>query len=240
MRKCIISASFAPVSVTTPRTIKTMNKITISVVEDNLDFQQWILNTLEKSKSLDCLSHHSKGEEALKSIAKLQPDIVLMDLELENSKYSGTECILLLRLLLPNTKFIVLSAHADEGNIFTALRMGAGAYLHKEEVDDKKLVAAIKEFYAGGAAMSPGIAKRIITYHQQSTEEIQQLKSLSTREMDVLTQISRGFLYKEVADQLNIKEGTVKHHAHNIYNKLQVNNSIEALLKYYNLVRPKL
>lgn len=216
-----------------------MKKITISVVEDNVEFQRWILDTLTKNESFECLSHHSDGEDAVTSIAKLQPEIILMDLELERSKYSGTECILLLRLLLPEAKFIVLSAHADEGNIFNALRMGAGAYLHKEEVDEEKLVASIKEFHAGEAAMSPGIAKRIIAHHQQSTEEIQQLKSLSSRETDVLTQISRGFLYKEVADQLEIKEGTVKHHAHNIYNKLQVNNGIEALLKFYNLVRPK-
>jgi len=216
-----------------------MNKITISVVEDNVEFQQWILETLDESGKFNCLSHHTDGEDAVATIANLHPDIILIDLELKNSKYGGTGCILRLRPQLPNTKFIVLSAHADESSIFTALRMGAGAYLHKEEIDDKKLVESLQGFYTGEAAMSPGIAKKIISYHQQSTEELQQLKSLSSRETDVLTQISRGFLYKEIADQLSIKEGTVKHHAHNIYTKLQVNNSIEALLKFYNLEQPK-
>ncbi len=212
-----------------------MEKLKISIVEDDPEFQKWILEALEESPYLECVSKHLEGEEALAEIPFFKPDIVLMDLTLEKSKYSGIECILRLRINWPGLKFLVLSAHDDEYRIFEALRVGAGAYIHKEEVDQESLISAILEFYEGGAPMSPGIAKRVIKNLQQDTDDLQRLQKLTPREINVLEQLSRGKLYKEVADQLDIKEGTVKQHAHKIYKKLQVFNGVEAVLKYFNL-----
>ena len=212
-----------------------MNQLKISLVEDDPSFQNWIVNSLQEEDQIDCVSTHSDGEEALAEIPYHQPDIILMDLTLENSKYDGIECILRLRVNWPNFKFLVLSAHDDEYRIFEALRVGAGAYLYKEEIDSQSLIASILEFHRGGAPMTPGIAKRIIKNLQQPTEDLQRLQSLTPREKGVLELLSRGKLYKEVADTLKIKEGTVKQHAHNIYQKLQVFNAVEAMLKYFNL-----
>ena len=86
--------------------------------------------------------------------------------------------------------------------------------------------------------MSPGIAKRVIKNLQQQPEDLSRLQKLTTQEKMVLDLISKGLYYKEVGDQLGIKEGTVKVHAHNIYQKLQVNNSVEAVRKYFTTGGP--
>lgn len=212
-----------------------MNTLKVSIVEDNPDFQKWILETLEKTTDIVCVSKHSNGEEALAEIPYYKPDMVLMDLELEGSKYNGIECILRLRMNWPELKFLVLSAHADEHRIFEALRVGAGAYMHKEETDQDSLIASIQEFNEGGAPMSPGIAKQVIKNLQQTRDNLRLLDSLTQREKAVLEQLSRGYLYKEVADNLEIKIGTVKQHTHSIYKKLQVYNCVEAVRLYFNL-----
>lgn len=212
-----------------------MEQLKVSIVEDDLNYQKWILEALKASSFIECVSKHSLGEEALAEIPYYRPDLVLMDLSLEKSKYDGIECILRLRVNWPNLKFIILSAHDDEYRIFEALRVGAGAYLYKEEVDPDSLIVAIKEFHDGGAPMSPGIAKRIIKNLQQPMADLRRLQTLTSREKSVLELLSRGKLYKEVANVLGIREGTVKQHAHNIYKKLQVFNAVEAMLKYFNL-----
>lgn len=212
-----------------------MAKIKVSIVEDDLNYQSWILKTLEKSEDINCISIHSDGEHVLTGLPSPNPDIVLMDLTLENSKYNGIECILRLRIRNPKLKFLVLSAHSNESKIFNALRAGAGAYIHKEETNSKQLIKSILNFHQGEAPMSPGIAKRIIKNLQHSPEDLMLLQTLSNKEKEVLERLSKGKLYKEVAYELGIKEGTVKSHTHNIYQKLQVFNAVEAILKYLNI-----
>jgi len=142
----------------------------------------------------------------------------------------------------PDIKFLVLSAHSDEQRIFEALRVGAGAYIHKGEVNQESLIEAIHELYHGGAPMSRGIARCVIKNLQQPREKLrelqedrQRLEQLTGREKSVLELLSKGKLYKEVADEFKISENTIKRHAHNIYKKLQVNNCAEAIRKYFGL-----
>ena len=207
--------------------------IKVSIIEDDLEFQEWILEELNNAPTIKCVSRHLSGDEALTQIPQLQPDIVIVDLTLKKSKIDGIECMFRLKLVLPKIKFLVISAHSDEGKIFEALRVGAGAYLQKEDIP-RQLTELIFEFHKGGAPMSPGIAQRIIKSFHQPANELVLLKELTFREKEILDHLSNGYLYKEIADNLDIKEGTVKQHAHNIYQKLQVNNRTEAIRKYLN------
>jgi DNA-binding NarL/FixJ family response regulator len=209
------------------------NTINISIVEDDREFQSWILEEIKEAAHINCLSTYDNGEDALAAIPQLKPDIVIMDLNLNNTEMDGIECMLRLKLVAPAIKFLVMTANNDESSLYDALSAGAGAYIQKGDIP-RQLSDLIGEFYAGGAPMSSGIAKRIIENFHRQPEDIMQLKSLSTRENQTLELLSKGFLYKEVADRLTIAEGTVKQHAHNIYKKLQVNNCVEAIRKYLN------
>ena len=208
-----------------------MNEITVSIVEDDLEFQKWILEEIEEAKNIICVSRHDIAEDALAKLPQLKPDIVIMDLALEKSDMDGIECMLRLKLVSPNMKFLVITANSDEEPVFEALSVGAGAYIQKGKIP-RKLVKLIHEFHNGEAPMSPGIAQRVIGRFHKAPEDIEKLKLLSPREVQTLDLLSKGFLYKEIADKLNIAEGTVKQHAHNIYQKLQVNNCVEAIRKY--------
>ena len=208
-----------------------MEKIKVSIVEDDLEFQDWILEELKANPEIICTGMYTTGEEALTQIPVLAPDIVIMDLTLKKAKIDGIECMLRLKLVAPEIQFLVISANSDEGKVFEALRVGAGAYLHKEDIP-RNLADLIVEYYNGGAPMSPGIAQRVIQSFHKPASDLVLLKELSNREKEILEQLSKGYLYKEIADHLQIKEGTVKQHTHHIYTKLQVNNRTEAIRKY--------
>ncbi|MEM9885274.1 MAG: response regulator transcription factor [Bacteroidota bacterium] len=207
--------------------------IVISIVEDELDFQEWIQEEIEEVEDIVCSGIFDKGEEALKEIPVINPDIVIMDLSLKKSKMDGIECMLRLNIVMPEIKFLVISSNDDESIIFEALKVGAGAYIDKGEITEK-LIKIIYEFHKGGAPMSPGIARRVIQRFHKDKEDLEKLNKLTERQNKILSSLSEGFLLKEIADQLGIAEGTVKQHTHTIYKKLQVNNRTEAIRKYLN------
>ena len=208
-----------------------MEMINVSLVEDELEYQEWILEEIHEVDYIKCVSRHTDGGEALSTIPKYQPDIVLMDLSLKKSRINGLECILRLKIACPHIKVLVISSHSDENRIFKALSYGAGAYIHKAQIP-RKLTDLIKEFYQGGAPMSHGIAQQVIRAFQRTKEELKKIEKLTPKEKECLELLAQGKLYKEVADEMNIAVNTVKQHAHNIYRKLQVNNLTEALRIY--------
>lgn len=208
--------------------------IQICVVEDDIEFQEWILEEISSDKTIKCIGTFDVAEDALANIPSLRPDIVIMDLTLEKSDMGGIECMLRLRVVFPKIKFLVITSNVDDSFLFEALRVGAGAYIQKGDIP-RNLAELILEFHEDGAPMSPGIAKRVIENFHKLPDDLIRLKSLSFRESQILELLSKGFLYKEVADKLSIAVGTVKQHTHKIYNKLQVNNCVEALRKYLNI-----
>ncbi len=215
--------------------------IRISIVEDDPEFQEWLLAELSDDPRFQCISRYDVAENALAKIPQEKPAIVFMDLGLDKSDIGGVECMLRLKLVSPNLKFLVITAHGGDDKVFEALKVGAGAYILKSDIS-KKLVQVLDEFYAGGAPMSAEIAQKVITSFHKPPTDIVEVQQLSPKETKVLDLLSKGFLYKEIADMLpnendptkNISEGTVKIHAHNIYQKLHVNNRTEAIRKYLN------
>jgi DNA-binding NarL/FixJ family response regulator len=111
------------------------------------------------------------------------------------------------------------------------LEAGASGYLLKKS-SASQILHAIREIESGGSPMSSEIARRVVqSFNQNKPEPGIEIQSLSPREMEILLQLEKGFLYKEIAAKLNISVETVRRHVHNIYDKLHVGNRTEALNK---------
>lgn len=218
-----------------------MSKTRVIIVEDEPHYQAWLEKAIQSFPDFEWVDTFASGEAALEQIPAANPDLVLMDIKLEG-EMSGIECMLRLRLLLPDLKMMVLSSHSAEDKVFEALKVGAGAYLLKMDLADS-LEKDMLEFMNGGAPMSPEIAQKVISSFHKPPKHAFALAQLTDRERLILQLLAQGLLYKEIAAQLPsetqpgkfIAEGTVKVHVHNIYQKLQVNNRAEAMRIYLGI-----
>jgi DNA-binding NarL/FixJ family response regulator len=125
---------------------------------------------------------------------------------------------------------MVCSIHDDDETIFEAMKFGASGYILKNPVTADDIIRAIHDLYNGGSPMSPFIARKVISSFQKPTVSTES-SMLSIREKEVLEFLAKGLLYKEIADKLGVSHETVKKHLKNIYQKLHVQNKIEALKK---------
>jgi DNA-binding NarL/FixJ family response regulator len=143
----------------------------------------------------------------------------------------GTELIVRLRDKLRHTLFMVCTIHDDNDTIFEALKCGAAGYILKDPVTADEIIKAIRDLYNGGSPMSPFVARKVIgTFQKPVINDVNSL--LSQREKEVLELVAQGLLYKEIALRLTISAETVKKHLKNIYQKLHVQNKVEALNKF--------
>ena len=204
-------------------------KKTIALVEDDILLRDQLIKILNDAPDLEVLLAVSTGEEALEKIPSHSPDVILLDINLPGK--SGVECIRKLKKRCPGTEVIMLTAYEEEDNIFNALREGASGYLLKTS-SPEELFDAIRDVYSGGAPFSSHIARKVAQYFRQDREVVEENKSLSPREREVLKLLSSGYIYKEVADQLNITIETVRTYVKRICAKLHVRSKTEAILKF--------
>jgi len=177
------------------------------------------------------------GEEALESLLESPSDFVLMDINLPG--ISGIECTRELKRLQPDVSILMLTMFDDWDRIFDALRAGAAGYLLKR-VRPAALKAAFEEAKAGGAPMTPSIARLVVKYFQnlplgasaRKAEAKGSLDCLSPKESDVVKYLSKGCQYSEIADSLGISMDTVRTHIRRIYQKLHVHSRTSAVVKY--------
>ena len=214
------------------RFMTTISDTRVCIIEDNLEFLGWLKEEIEYFEGYSCVGDFSKSTSAIAGIPDLKPGVVLVDLSLEDDIKGGIFCMLSLKKVLPDTRFMVITSHADEGYIFEALKVGADAYLLKSDVPNR-LQQSLADVIEGRAPMSPSIASKVMRSFQQPAPHITEY--LTTREQEVLQLISQGFLNKEIHAKLGISENTVKVISHNIYKKLHVNNRVEAVRKYLNV-----
>jgi DNA-binding NarL/FixJ family response regulator len=206
--------------------------IKVSIVEDKTDLRLALEQIINMSGDCVHISSYTSGEEALEKIVGAMPDVVLMDINLGGM--SGIECVLELKKIDPSIKYMMCTVYEEDEKIFDALRAGANGYILKK-TPPTKLLEAIKELYNGGAPMSSQIAAKVVAAFQSNKQQIgntannESVNSLSNREREILDQLSKGLLYKEIAAALFISQETVRKHVYNIYEKLHVNNRIEAV-----------
>jgi DNA-binding NarL/FixJ family response regulator len=204
--------------------------ITLAIVEDLDEVRDGLKNFISLSDDFKVLDTFKSAEEALYDIPKLKPDIVIMDISLPGM--SGIECIRQVKDKSPGTQFMMFTVYENDEKVFEALKVGASGYLLKN-TGLVQLVESIKELYNGGSPMSANIARKLVTVFRNKEKEVEPVEQLSHRENEILQLLSKGLLYKEIADQLHIATNTVRQHIHKIYEKLHVQNRTEAINKAF-------
>lgn len=205
--------------------------ILVGLIEDKQQYSQAVKHWLSETSDMSLAGIWPDAESAIKEIPDLLPDVVLTDLQLPGM--NGIECIRRLKKECPGVQFLVLTVFEDDDKVFEALKLGATGYLLKGE-STESLLSAIKEIHHGGSPMSPGIARKVIRFFQ-NTELHADMGTLTKRETDALQLLAEGKLYKEIGAEMGITIYTVKKHLKNIYHKLHVQNKVEAVLKWKSI-----
>ena len=209
----------------------TETQITVCIVEDRIDIREALFSLVNSQPNLSCIGTYENAEDALMGIPELQPNVVLMDIDLP--KMNGIECIKLLKPKCPRVQFMICTVYDEDEKVFDALRTGANGYILKRS-PPARLLEAIVELYHGGSPMSSDIARKIVLSFQQKPEEkIQEEYHITPREQEILQLLSKGLSYQELADKLFISSKTVRKHIFNIYEKLHVNSRMDAVNKYF-------
>jgi DNA-binding NarL/FixJ family response regulator len=203
--------------------------ITVSIVEDSRGTRESLSELLRRAPGLRCLAAYANGEQALRELPSQIPDVVLMDINLPGM--SGIECVARLKQKSPKLQVLMLTTYEEGDLIFESLRAGANGYLLKN-MPPSELVHAVEQVHAGGSPMSMHIARKVVNYFQQIKKPSSEMETLTRREQEILALLAKGFLYKEIADQLGITLSTVRAHLHAVYEKLHVQSRTEAVVKY--------
>lgn len=212
-----------------------MSDIKVCIVDDNSQLRNTLKDIIEMSDGYVCIGTLATAEEAVTEIPTLRPDVVLMDINLGSTE-SGIDCVRVLKPLLANTNFMMCTVYEEDEKIFEALSAGASGYILKK-TSPFLLLNAIKELYEGGAPMSSQIARKVVAAFQNlqpvNTGAEQDINKLTVREKEILEWLSKGLSYKEIAASIFLSPETVRKHVYHIYEKLHVNNRVEAVNKYY-------
>ena len=208
-----------------------MKVLKVLVVDDHSLFRQGITAVLANQENLEVMGEAADGLEAVEKAREINPDVILMDLNMP--RCSGLEAIQALQAEMPEINVLVLTVSEMETDLFAAMKFGAKGYLLKK-AEPEELIHAIFHIAQGGAIVSPLMATKLLTeFKDLSTgvekEPAQKVEAdLSPREGEVLQLVSQGATNKEIADSLFISENTVKTHLRNIMEKLHLANRSQA------------
>lgn len=205
--------------------------ISFAIVDDQPELRANLMEWLGRSPGLKCVGTFSTGEEALKHLPKLYPDVVLMDINLPGM--GGIQCVSRLKQFLADTDVLMLTTYDNAEMIFDSIRAGATGYLLKNQPREE-LVAALKQVRAGGSPMSLKIARKVINHFQAPKKHGAEIEQLTNREQEILRLLTKGYLYKEIAEHLGVSLGTIQTHIASVYEKLHVHSRTEAAMKYTN------
>lgn len=210
--------------------------IRIAIVDDNTFLQKTIQDKLSFFTDVEVRMKAIHGQDIIEKLEKNHNlDLILMDIEMP--KMDGIEATAIIKSKFPQIKIIMLTVFDNDENIFKAIKAGADGYFLKE-VNPQELYNGIQETLSGGAGMTPSIALKTLKLLREplvfddliAKEEI----SLTSREIEVLEQLSKGLKYNAIAENLFLSPGTIRKHVENIYTKLQVHNKLEAIQKAKN------
>jgi len=204
--------------------------ISIAIVEDLDEVRDGLKSFISLNTEFIVVGTYKSGEEAFANLPLVQADIVIMDIHLPGM--NGIECIRQVKDKSPGTQFMMFTVYENDEKVFEALKAGASGYLLKN-TGLLQIAESLKELHDGGSPMSANIARKLVNLFRDTPKESSSMDILSNRENEILQLLSKGLLYKEIADQLQITTGTVRQHIHNIYDKLHVQNRTEAINKAF-------
>lgn len=206
-------------------------KVNIAVIDDNVFLTKAILEKLSFFEDIHVKFTASDGAQACDKIKEDHNiQLILMDIEMPNM--NGIQATEIIKNLHPQIKIIMLTVLDNDESVFQAIQAGADGYFLKE-VDPQTLHDGIMQTLVGGAAMTPSIAMKtlkllrnpVLLTKETSVDDVQ----LTTREIEVLEQLSKGLTYHLIAENLILSPYTIRKHIENIYRKLQVHSKIEAI-----------
>jgi DNA-binding NarL/FixJ family response regulator len=202
--------------------------IKVAIIEDERDIRECLTVLVNGTEGYSCTGSYRTMEEALDKIARQLPDVVLSDIGLPGM--SGIEGIRKLKARHPNLLVLMLTVYDDDERIFDAMCAGACGYLLKK-TPPARLLESLKEAVAGGAPMSPEVARRVIALFREIRPPERADYHLTPHETRLLKLFVEGHNYKTAAAELGVSVNTVNFHVRSIYDKLQVHSRSEAVAK---------
>ena len=204
-----------------------MDPIKVLVVDDHYLVRRGVIETLSEAEGIQVVGEASNGAEAVLKAAAVQPDVVIIDLQMP--VMGGVEATRELKSGVPQANIMVLTVSEKEADLFAAMGAGAKGYLLKNAGSDE-LVRAVLHIAEGGVLVSPAMASTMLAQLSGSGGEppLEGATELRPREREVLQWVAQGATNKEIAASLFISENTVKTHMRNIMEKLHLSKRSQA------------
>ncbi len=207
-----------------------MTPLRILIADDHPLFRKGMRTLLVSMPETEVVGEATTGKETVDRALALQPDIVLMDLQMPEG--GGLTAIRSLTSANPETRILVVTLFEDDESVFAALRAGARGYVLKD-ADEDEMIRAIQAVARGEAIFSPAVASRLMDYFTaaRTSPHAEAFPDLTEREREILAMIARGRSNYEIAEELSISLKTVRNHASNIFSKLQVADRTQAAIR---------
>jgi DNA-binding NarL/FixJ family response regulator len=207
-----------------------MVPIRVLIADDHPLFRDGLRVLLSSIPQTEVIGEAATGEEALSQAAALQPDVILMDIQMPG--VNGIEATQQILHINPNIGIIVLTMFEDDDSVFAAMQAGARGYILKG-ADQTEILRAIGAAARGEALFGAAIAKRLIDFFAVSRLAVpsQVFPELTEREREILDLIAQGLNNTEIAERLVLSPKTIRNHISNIFNKLQVSNRAQAIVR---------
>jgi len=201
--------------------------VRVVVVDDQALFRSGLARLLNEDERIEVVGQAEDGLAALNVVAKLKPDVVLMDLKMPN--LDGIEATRRMLASNPETKVLILTSFDADTSIIQALKAGAAGYVLKDSQADG-IVSSILAVMSGERVMASAVAQRVLDMLTGTTTPKEFYDGLTTREVEILKLLASGMANKQIAYKLGISEKTVRNHVSNMYEKLQIFDRAQAVL----------
>jgi len=207
-----------------------MEKMHILIADDHPLFRKGMRALLASLPDIEVVGEAATGDEAITLATTLQPDVILMDLQMPGG--GGLAATRQIVQTSPHIRVLVVTLFEDDDSVFTALRAGARGYVLKD-VDEAEMLRAIQAVGHGEAIFSPAIASRVLDFFAAARPTVPKevFPTLTEREREILQLIAQGHTNADIARELALSAKTVGNYVSNIYSKLQVADRAEAIIR---------
>ncbi len=206
--------------------------IRVMICDDHALFRRGLIMVLESEEGMDVVGEAEDGEEAIRKVEELAPDVVLMDVRMP--RVSGIEATRAIAEVNPSAKILMLTVSDEEDDLYDAIKAGATGYLLKE-ISIEEVANAIRAVVSGQSLISPSMASKLLSEFTALAKKADEKQAVPTprltdRELEVLKLVAQGMSNREIASELYISENTVKNHVRNILEKLHLHSRMEAVV----------
>jgi DNA-binding NarL/FixJ family response regulator len=212
-----------------PEPQATASPVTLALVEDDIGFRESLRSLIQAKPGFELIGAFGSAEEALDGLSDRAPDVLLLDIRLPGEP--GSLAVRRFVDRYPGIVVVMLTLFSDDGHVFEALCNGASGYLLKR-TPAARILEAVREARAGGAPMSPEIAKRVVeVFRRFPNPAAMPTENLTSQELRFLSLLAQGHSYQSAADALEVSVNTVRKYVRTVYEKLHVHSRSEAVGK---------